>query len=343
MCPRPKPQVRFAPPVFQVMLRFKSRLRPIGNFVVMISRSLQRFLRHLVKLRHFIFAWHCSRAVLPAALQQFLSQAAPIINLQQIDRNMHRRQPRQFLQRLPPALLRLVRQPRYQIKTNIPNPRLAKHRHRTVNIRPPVHPPRRHQFLIHKRLHSKTNPIDPRRHPSGRLLRINGLRIRLQRHLFKFRCVGPTWSMPRLGRGGERLGVRRFTLSFEGLACPELRGAAVFPTAGAVNSGTRTKCFPNRIQNASQVSRIQQTRRPPANVNRVHGRRFVAQPILAVLLSKDTIAPSYPRPPQQLPMSTNLLANCLHIRRKPAARHHPGMKITIRALRLAERHLHVNP
>src|SRR5437660_3045188 len=42
-------------------------------------------------------------------------------------------------------------------------------------------------------------------------------------------------------------------------------------------------------------------------------------------------------------MPAYLLANCLHIRSKPAASHHSGMKITIRTLRLAERHLYVNP
>src|SRR5260370_39131849 len=42
-------------------------------------------------------------------------------------------------------------------------------------------------------------------------------------------------------------------------------------------------------------------------------------------------------------MLPNLPANRLHIRRKPAASHHSSMKITIRTLRLAERHLHVNP
>src|SRR6267143_5828346 len=42
-------------------------------------------------------------------------------------------------------------------------------------------------------------------------------------------------------------------------------------------------------------------------------------------------------------MLPNLPANRLHIRRKSATSHHAGMKITIGTLRLAERHLHVNP
>src|SRR5260370_12329650 len=42
-------------------------------------------------------------------------------------------------------------------------------------------------------------------------------------------------------------------------------------------------------------------------------------------------------------MPSNLPANRLHIRRKPATSHYPRMKITIRTLRLTERHLNVNP
>src|SRR5258705_6315631 len=42
-------------------------------------------------------------------------------------------------------------------------------------------------------------------------------------------------------------------------------------------------------------------------------------------------------------MLPNLPANRLHIRRKLATSHHSRMKIAIGTLRLAERHLHVNP
>src|SRR5256885_15898124 len=50
-----------------------------------------------------------------------------------------------------------------------------------------------------------------------------------------------------------------------------------------------------------------------------------------------------PRRPQRIAMLPNLPANRLNIRRKPAAGHHSCMKITVGTLRLAERHLHVNP
>src|SRR2546426_1758306 len=340
---RPKSQVRLAPPVFQVVLRLKPRLRPIRNLVVMIPRRSQSFLRHLIKLRHLIFARHSPSAVLLTTLQQFLPKPAALINLQQINRNMLRRKHSQLIQRVPPALLRLVRQTRNQIKADVPYPRLAQNRHRAVNIRPPVHPPRRNQFLVHERLQPKTDPVNPRPHPSCCLFRLNGLRVRLQRHLFQFRRVGPAWSLPRSLRGagpllhpidpaprGGRLGVRRL--------------AAAFPTARAIASGAQIERFPNRTQYVLYMCRIQQTRRPPANVNRVH-YCFVAQPLLAVRLSYQVLTTDRPHPSrlQKLQMLANFSAHRLNIGPKPAARHQSCMKITIRTLRLAERHLHVNP
>src|SRR5467141_3378785 len=246
---------------------------------------------------------------------------------------MLRREDRQFLQRLPPALLRLVRQPRNQIKTDVPNPSLAQNRHRPVNIRPPVLPPRRNQFLVHKRLHPKTNPVNPGPHPSLGLFPLDCLRVRLQRNLHQI-----------------------FTNAVVG---------------AAFQSGPLAKRSSNRIQNALQVPRIQQTRRPSANVNRVNSVSFLSVKgafrlpcsscgggrfphstrhfVVSVYgrspprRTPQTPRPIRPRRPQQLPMSPNLSANRLHIRRKSATSHHPRMKITIGTLRLAERHLHVNP
>src|SRR5436309_14759162 len=88
------------------------------------------------------------------------------------------------------------------------------------------------------------------------------------------------------------------------------------------------------------MSRIKQARRPPTIVIRVHDA-FVAQPLLAVRLFCQFL--TYPSRPQQIPMLPYLLANRFHIRRKPAAGHDSRMKITVGTLRLAERHLHVNP
>src|SRR5260370_17078585 len=95
---------------------------------------------------------------------------------------------------------------------------------------------------------------------------------------------------------------------------------------------------------------IQQTRRPPTNVNRIHCG-FVAQPLVLALglpngaarLSDQALTPAHSRRPKQLRMPSYLPANRLNIRRKPTPRHHPGMKITIRPPPLAHRHLHVNP
>src|SRR5437660_978583 len=242
---------------------------------------------------------------------------------------MIRSQRRQFTQRLPPASLGLVRQPRNQIKADIPNPRLAQNRHGPVNIRPPVYPPRRNQFLVRKRLQPKAHAVNSRPHPCRRLLSLNRLRVRLQRHLHQVHAstlVGPAWSLPRPGRGGEPLGVQRL--------------AAAFPTATIFPLGTFIERHPNHIQNVLQMSRIKQARRPPANVNRVH-YGFVAQPLLAVRLFCQVL--TYPSRSQQIPMLPYLPANRFYIWRKTAAGHYSRVKITVGTLRLAERHLHVNP
>src|SRR5438034_1636239 len=89
---RTKSQVRFAPPIFQVMPRFKSRLPPVRNLVVMISRRAQRLLRHLIKLRHLIFARPSSGAVLPSPLPQYLVEPSAPSNISLQNRSARHRQ-----------------------------------------------------------------------------------------------------------------------------------------------------------------------------------------------------------------------------------------------------------
>src|SRR5712672_1479835 len=192
---------------------------------------------------------------------------------------MLRRQRHQRIQRLPPSSSCLLRQSRNQIKTNIRYPRPAQDRRRTINIRSPVHPPRRLQLLIAKRLHPKTNPINPRPHPSRRLLLRNSLWIRLQS-------------------------------DFRQLA---------------------SKIPPNRIHNPSEMPRIKQTRRPAADIDRIHHR------------IRKRSRQSNPTRFIKRAMASNLPANAINIRRKPRRRHHPRMEVAISTLRLTKRHLHINP
>src|SRR5882762_7781257 len=192
---------------------------------------------------------------------------------------MLRRQLHQRIHRLPPGRPRLLRQSCNQIKTDIRDPRPAQNRCRAINIRSPMHPPRRLQLLIAKRLHPKTNPINPRRHPSRRLLLSNRLRIRLQSN-------------------------------FRQLA---------------------SKIPPNRIHKPSQMPRIKQTRRPAADINRIHHHiRKRSRQTNPGRLIKGT-------------MPGNLPTNARHIRSKPRRRHHPRMEVAISTLRLTKRHLHINP
>src|SRR5216683_3105966 len=244
-----------------------------------IPSRLQNRASRLIKLCHLVIARHVPGTVAFSPAQNLPTQPASLIHLQQINRNMRRGQFHQRIQWLPPTLPLLLRQPRNQIKTEIRNSRRTQNRRRPVNIRPPMYPPRRLQLLIAKRLDAKTNPINPRRHPSRRLLCRHRLRIRLQCNFCQ----------------------------------------------------VRNKVIANRIHNPPQMPRIQQTRRPSANVNRIH--HCIRNP------RRQTHA----RRRIELPMPRHLLADALHIRREPRRRHHPRMEVAISALRLTKRHLHINP
>src|ERR1700674_64944 len=217
---RAKSQVRLPPPVFQIVPRFEPRLSPIRNFVVVISHPGQKFLRRFIKIRHLIFARQRPGAVSCPVLQHFPSQPASFINLQQVNRHVLRRKRAQFLERLPPAFFRLVRQTRNQIEADVSNSRLAQDRDSPINIRAPVQAPRRRQLFVRKRLHPKTYSSDSRPYPCRSFFRFNRFLIRLQRHLSEFRAE------------------------------------------------TRS----NRMEQLLKIPRLQQARRPPADVNGIHDR-----------------------------------------------------------------------
>src|SRR6266436_2373420 len=187
MRPSPKSQIRLTPPILQIVPRSKSRPSPIRNLIMLIARRLQNRASRFIKLRHSIIIRNVARAISISSAQHFRTQPAPLIHLQQINRNMLRRQLHQRIHRLPPGRPRLLRQSCNQIKTDIRDPRPAQNRCRAINIRPPMHPPRRLQLLIAKRLHPITSPIIPRRHPCRRLFLRNRLRVCLQRNFHQLR------------------------------------------------------------------------------------------------------------------------------------------------------------
>src|SRR5579859_1183489 len=79
------------------------------------------------------------------------------------------------------------------------------------------------------------------------------------------------------------------------------------------------------------MRRIEQARRPSANVNRVHHR------------IRKLLRQRHPSRGIKLLMPRHLRANTPHIRRKPRRQHHPRMEIAVGAPRLTKRHLHINP
>src|SRR5580693_8603266 len=124
MRPRPKSQISFPPPILQIVPRLGPRLRPIRNLIMVITQVSQKRASRFIKLRHDVIAWHSPRAVPRPTLQNLQPQPAPLVHLQQINRNMLRRELSQLPERLLPTLRRLIWQPGNQVKTNIPNPRV---------------------------------------------------------------------------------------------------------------------------------------------------------------------------------------------------------------------------
>ena len=186
-----------------------------------------------------------------------------------------------------------------------------------------MHPSRRLQLLVRKRLHPKTHAVDSGPRPGRRFSFFHRFRVRLQGHLCK----------------------------------PSVAAPVHFNAARSF----RRERVPNRLQNSLQLLRLQQTGCPASKVNRIDEKlRPVALATRCLRASRGhwfipsfqgplvhpelrwAASPHHSRRLQQLPMPPNLPAQGLHIRRKPFLRHHPRMKIAIGALRLAEGHLHVD-
>src|SRR5579863_137310 len=80
--------------------------------------------------------------------------------------------------------------------------------------------------------------------------------------------------------------------------------------------------------------RIQQARRSPTDVN------SIGQDLSPIAADRTALQP-YPGPPIYLLMFTNFPANRVNVRSKSRGTHHAGVEITVGALRLAKRHLHI--
>src|ERR1700716_2945067 len=79
------------------------------------------------------------------------------------------------------------------------------------------------------------------------------------------------------------------------------------------------------------MRRIKQTRRTPADINRIHGRVF-----------RDRGSELNASSQIQITVTLDFTAHIGHVRSEPRGGNDPSMKITVRAFRLAERDLHVD-
>src|ERR1700722_2832631 len=182
MRPSAEPEVRLPPPILEIVPRRKSRLGPIGDFVLEITGGFQFCLSQFIKLGHLFFRWNLPGAVPRSALQNFQSQPAPLVNFHHINGNVFRPKRDGLAKRLPPRDMCLLWKSSDKIETDVANPGSTKNRHSAINIFPPMHAARGLQLLIHKRLRPKAYAIESRRSPLRRLFRLNRLWVRFQRH-----------------------------------------------------------------------------------------------------------------------------------------------------------------
>ena len=116
---RAEAEVRFQPPVFQIVQRFKTRPREVRDLVAMDAQALQFFDRGFIKLRRQIVGGNIRRAVALAVEQHLAAQAAVFVDFEHVDGNMRRVQLFDPSQGFAPARQRLARQAGDQIDIDV--------------------------------------------------------------------------------------------------------------------------------------------------------------------------------------------------------------------------------
>src|SRR5437667_570725 len=146
--PGTKTQIGLTAPVFEIVPGLESRLGPVRNFVMVISRRRELPAGCIVKLSHFVVSWEGADAVSCATSKYFPAEPAVFIDFEHVDGNVLRREGEQFVEGVLPALARLVRKSGNQIKTQVRDSGRAEQRHGAMNVILAVHAPRGLQFRI---------------------------------------------------------------------------------------------------------------------------------------------------------------------------------------------------
>src|SRR6185312_15685115 len=108
-------------PVLQIVLRFAAEASEIRNFVLLQARCMQKIDRFQIKVCSQIRIRNGMSVVTGSPCDQLASEPRVFIDFEDINAGMWHPCARQLLQRVLPALSRLVGQTSNQIDIDVPN------------------------------------------------------------------------------------------------------------------------------------------------------------------------------------------------------------------------------
>ena len=92
-----KPEIGFAPPVFQIMPRGKARLGPVGDFILLIASGSKPALRQSIEIGHQLLVRQLPGTVARAAFEDLQAETAAFIDFHDVGGDVLGRQGDQFL------------------------------------------------------------------------------------------------------------------------------------------------------------------------------------------------------------------------------------------------------
>ena len=122
----PQSNIRLKLPVFLIMARFVARNREVGELVLSVALTGQKFASGLISLGHEFFLWHGVCVVAAPVAHHFPAQAAVLIYLEEIDGDVLRLERGGGAKGAQPGGLRLVRQSGDQIEAQVRKPGLPR-------------------------------------------------------------------------------------------------------------------------------------------------------------------------------------------------------------------------
>src|ERR1700685_2654224 len=117
--------VGLKPPVFQIVARFEAIPCKIRDFITRKAQSCEAVDSGLIKLGYEIVVRNRGRAITVATPKEFLAEAALFVDLEDVNRDMRRRQALYPVERRLPGFNSLSRESSDQIDVDVCDPRIA--------------------------------------------------------------------------------------------------------------------------------------------------------------------------------------------------------------------------